>query len=93
VAAPRTAPAPATEARRPEPATAAFRVTSDPPGAAVLEGGKSLGRTPLTLRRPLAKTVVLVLRRDGYADTQVSVVPQEGASVHGKLDAMFELVP
>src|SRR5262249_45426788 len=50
---------------RPAPRT--VKVDSDPPGAEVLRGGDSLGRTPLRLQFPPGSPpATLQLRKDGY---------------------------
>lgn len=61
-------------------------VTSAPPGAAVLVGGKVRGYTPLTLALPAGERQV-VLRQPGYADLPLAarVDPARPAAVHGLL--------
>ena len=67
-------------------------LTSDPPGAEVLEGSKVVGVTPLELPDVLPETKVSYqLKRDGYQDAQV-----EGKVLVGKsleLAAVLEVLP
>lgn len=71
-----------------------LRITSDPPGAQVLERGTPLGRTPLVVRRPAAQRVLaLQLKREGYGDKQVTLNLANDAQAHARLEALFELVP
>jgi serine/threonine-protein kinase len=71
-----------------------LRITSDPPGAQVLERGTPLGRTPLVFRRPAAQRVLaLQLKREGYGDKQVTLNLGNDAQAHARLEALFELVP
>jgi serine/threonine-protein kinase len=71
-----------------------LRITSDPPGAQVLERGTPLGRTPLVLRRPAAQRVLaLQIKREGYGDKHVTVNLANDAQAHARLEALFELVP
>jgi eukaryotic-like serine/threonine-protein kinase len=79
---PSPAPAPA-PTPTPTPKPPSITVRSTPPGAAIMIDGKTVGRTPATLERPLP--VDLELRRHGYRRARVR------ATEAGALDV--ELVP
>ena len=69
-------------------------LTSDPAGAAVFEGGRLVGRTPLTLKRPQsARMGLFVLKLDGYTNGKITTNLGADARGHAKLDVLFELVP
>lgn len=72
----------------------AVTITSDPAGAQVIENGRPIGRTPLTIKRPQGqRALTYVLRRDGFADGRVTVTPTNDTRGHARLESMFELVP
>ncbi len=74
--------------------TVSVRVLSDPSGALVLDGGRRLGRTPLTLRRPASgRALDLELRREGYAKARLRVPLDKDGTARAKLEPLFELVP
>jgi serine/threonine protein kinase len=69
-------------------------ITSDPTGAQVIENGRPIGRTPLTVKRPQgARAITYLLKRDGFADARVTVTPTSDTRGHARLESMFELVP
>jgi hypothetical protein len=82
-------------AHKPPPVpTVRVAITSEPAGAIVSEHGHRLGPTPLTLERPAsAHPLTFSLHHEGFQDREVSVTPEKDVTVHGKLDALFELVP
>ena len=58
------------------PHAASIAITSDPSGAEVLSGDRSLGTTPITLSLPHSEQpMVLSLRKEGFLPAQRSVVP------------------
>lgn len=63
------------------PKQGTIRVTSEPPGAAVLEDGRRLGKTPLTLTRPAFKRVVVGFVKDGYDTHQATALVEPGNEV------------
>jgi hypothetical protein len=60
------------------------RIASVPDGAAVINGGRQLGKTPLTLTGIAAGSYRVLLRRAGYRDLEVVIgVPQgDSTSIH-----------
>ena len=68
-------------------AAGTVRVESEPPGAAVIDGGQIIGRTPGILHSLSEGTHTLTLRRTGYADTEVEVTvdPLRGEYVKQQL--------
>jgi peroxiredoxin len=83
--APAKAAAPAKPAATAQPApakpaaTLPFKVTSTPSGAAVQVGGKTVGKTPVTLQLA-AGTHTLTITRSGYAPVRRTVTVKKGAS-------------
>jgi eukaryotic-like serine/threonine-protein kinase len=59
------------------PRTVEYRLTSNPPGARVWEGGRDLGVTPTTYRamRDKDERIRLIASRDGYNDTEFFLNP------------------
>jgi hypothetical protein len=94
-----TAPPTGPPSAAPTQAAAAVRfvavtITSDPTGAQVFEGGRPIGRTPVTVKRPQSgRALTYLLKRDGFADARVTVTPTGDVRGHARLESMFELVP
>ena len=79
--APSAPPPPAPEVvTPPAPTTARLSLTSDPDGAEVTEGGKVLGRTPLTAEL-VAGRHQLVLTREGHDDETFTIDLDAGRDV------------
>lgn len=75
---PRTAPVQTAAPARPA-ATMPVRVTSTPSGAAVQIGGKTVGRTPVTLQLA-SGTHTLTVTRSGYTAVRRTVTVKQGAA-------------
>jgi eukaryotic-like serine/threonine-protein kinase len=89
-------PAPATEARAPgppaapvarieRPAPVAVELRSTPPGARVTLHGRSLGRTPLSVRLPPDRAVLLVFEAKGRLSIAERVRAHDGLVVTAHL--------
>jgi hypothetical protein len=64
-----------------------IRITSEPAGAEVWQGERSLGQTPLEIERPVGEgTVDLSLRRPGYVPTSVRLSALTEAEIHLSLE-------
>jgi hypothetical protein len=63
------------------PRQGTIRVTSEPTGAAVLEEGRRLGKTPLSLTRPAFKRVEVDFVKDGYNTHRASALVEPGNEV------------
>jgi hypothetical protein len=65
----------------PDP-TGKLKITTVPPGAAVIEGGEErLGRTPITVTRPAFERLDLQLVKDGYRIHRVRSLVEPGRTV------------
>lgn len=63
------------------PGSGKLRVTSDPSGAAVIEEGERIGRTPLTIERPAMSRPALELVKEGYRTERARRLVEEGRTV------------
>ena len=63
------------------PSNGKLRITSDPSGAAVIEDGERIGRTPLTLERLAMSRPALELVKEGYRTERVRRLVEEGRTV------------
>ena len=67
---------------------ARITVTSNPPGAAILIGGRQLGVTNGEVEIPRSdRPMLLTLRREGYADLALPLVPNRDQTLKGELVA------
>ncbi len=53
------------------------KVSSTPPGATVLVGGRSLGVTPTTIRIPINETSTLTFKKEGFTSVTQKVTPKQ----------------
>jgi hypothetical protein len=62
------------------------KVSSNPPGATVTLGGKSLGVTPTMIKVPAFESSTLSIAKDGYEIETEKVAPKtNGTAVHSVL--------
>ncbi|MFL5308675.1 MAG: serine/threonine-protein kinase [Polyangia bacterium] len=81
---------PATEPKRPAPATVTLQLESQPAGATVWIGDASepRGRTPLRLVVPKGTTVRATLKADGYIDREVALDADRDERIEVPLNAV-----
>ncbi len=81
-AAPAAAPVPSAS----RSSTVSMRFTSDPDGAEVVQRGRTLGNTPLTVDVPYGAAVeTFTFRKGGYRDTTVDATPDRDGAVSTSL--------
>ncbi len=69
------------------PSTVSIEIRSTPPTVEVLRDGKSLGKTPLTLKLAKGETARLLLRKDGFEEVERVVSASNQSSVTVELSA------